>query len=362
MRHERVELPADAALAKALSVSAVEADRSGAFPQAAFEILKAHALVGVPPLEDERIGDLLRLLATVGRGDLNVGRIYEGHVNAMLLVRAHGTTQQRERWEAVARRGGLFGVWNTDLPADPLRIERGIFQGSKAFASGVDGLSHAIVTVSPTEGRRMVIVPVERLVVDRTWWKPMGMRASGSHVAAFDGVAVDADWMLGAPDSYVREPWFSGGAIRFAAVQTGGMHAVFDVALQHLLKTGRDGDPYQRQRIARMAIAVETAYAFLDRAADRWVEAAREPDGGAGDRLIAAANATRSVVEMSAMSLLEEAERAVGAAGFNAPHPLERLVRDLRTYLRQPNPDGALSSVGAAIADGRWTPGEPLRR
>ena len=27
-----------------------------------------------------------------------------------------------------------------------------------------------------------------------------------------------------------------------------------------------------------------------------------------------------------------------------APHPLERLIRDLRTYLRQPNPDAALAA------------------
>jgi hypothetical protein len=40
-----------------------------------------------------------------------------------------------------------------------------------------------------------------------------------------------------------------------------------------------------------------------------------------------------------------------------APHPLERLIRDLRTYLRQPNPDGALSALGSAIAEGTWRPG-----
>jgi hypothetical protein len=39
-----------------------------------------------------------------------------------------------------------------------------------------------------------------------------------------------------------------------------------------------------------------------------------------------------------------------------APHPLERLMRDLRTYLRQPNPDGALASIGAAVTNGVWLP------
>jgi hypothetical protein len=60
--------------------------------------------------------------------------------------------------------------------------------------------------------------------------------------------------------------------------------------------------------------------------------------------------------------VLDEAERAVGAAGMIAPHPLERLVRDLRTYLRQPNPDGALTSLGSSIANGIWVPGRRFDR
>lgn len=359
MRHEPIEPIFGLTMAAALGASAAACDQTGAFPTEAFDILRAHRLVASPPLEDARIGDLLRLLATVGRGDLNVGRIYEGHVNALLLVKTHGTPAQQEHWLTLAGRGALFGVWNTDLPADPLRLVEGVLHGSKTFASGVDGLSHAIVTVSPAEGRRMVVVPVDRLTVDRSWWKPMGMRASGSHIAGFKGIAVDPAWMLGAPNAYVGEPRFSGGAIRFAAVQTGGMHAVFDVAVAHLKRTKRAEDPYQRQRIARMGLSVETAYGWLDRAASAWRHAAQHPGSAAADRLIAVANAARSAVEMSAMDLLQEAERAVGAAGLNAPHPLERLVRDLRTYLRQPNPDGALASLGTAIADGIWSPGEP---
>jgi len=42
-----------------------------------------------------------------------------------------------------------------------------------------------------------------------------------------------------------------------------------------------------------------------------------------------------------------------------APHPLERLIRDLRTYLRQPNPDRALAAVGTAVSNGSWAPGQP---
>ncbi len=183
------------------------------------------------------------------------------------------------------------------------------------------------------------------------------MRALGSHVVDFTGTIVQPDWMLGEPDDYIRQPWFSAGAIRFAAVQVGGTHGLFDIALRHLRETGRAGAPYQAHRIARMGIAVETGYGWLRRAGAAWA-AIRDDQPASGERAIAVANAARSAVEECALFVLEEAERAVGLIGLLAPHPLERRIRDLRTYLRQPNPDGALAALGSAIADNRWSPGD----
>lgn len=66
--------------------------------------------------------------------------------------------------------------------------------------------------------------------------------------------------MLGRTDAYLEQPWFSAGAIRFLAVQVGGMHAVLDTATHHLNKTARAGNPYQSHRLAHMGVAVETGY------------------------------------------------------------------------------------------------------
>ncbi len=41
------------------------------------------------------------------------------------------------------------------------------------------------------------------------------------------------------------------------------------------------------------------------------------------------------------------AQRSIGLAGFLESHPLERLMRDLATYLRQPAPDFALTGMAA---------------
>lgn len=343
------------AVTRAAATGAADADRSGAFPTEAFTALRALAMTARPPLGDAGAGRLLRILAAVGRGDLSVGRILEGHYNTLFLIHRYGDAAQRRDLQDLADAGALFGVWNTDLPGAPLRLADGRLEGSKAFSTGIDGLTHAIVTVEGAAGREMLVIPLEGLGVDRSWWRPLGMKASGSHIVDFTDVRVENSWRLGRAGDYIAQPWFSAGAMRFAAVQVGGAHGVLDIALDHLKRTGRHDDPHQRHRLGEMATAVETGYLWLGRCAESWARA--DLDESAGDEAIATVNAARGAVETVALRVLELAERSVGAAGLIAPHPLERRIRDLRTYLRQPNPDGALSAFSEAVAAGRWMAG-----
>jgi alkylation response protein AidB-like acyl-CoA dehydrogenase len=341
------------AIAATVGSDSPERDRDGHFPISAFNGLRDIGLVAHPPLTAIEGASLFRLLASIGRGDLSVGRIFEGHVNALFLIEKFGTAAQCKRYRDLATSGRILGVWNTDMPHEPVRLQNMRLRGKKNFASGVDGLSHAVITASIAEGRLMIVVPVAGLPIDRSWWRPLGMRASGSHVVDFTGMGIESDWILGGCNDYDREPWFSAGAIRFAAVHVGGMHAVFDAAVKHLRATQRTADPYQLHRLGQMGLAVESGYAWLERAAKYWAE----PECSLGDGIVTIANAARLAIEGLALTVLEEAERSVGAAGLIAPHPLERLIRDLRTYLRQPNPDGALASLGSSIAEGKWRPG-----
>lgn len=65
----------------------------------------------------------------------------------------------------------------------------------------------------------MLIIPLAGRPVNRFWWRPLGMQASGSHIVDFTGGGGEPAWLIGEPDAYIRQPWFSGGAVRFAAVQ-----------------------------------------------------------------------------------------------------------------------------------------------
>jgi len=48
---------------------------------------------------------------------------------------------------------------------------------------------------------------------------------------------------------------------------------------------------------------------------------------------------------------MQLAQRSLGLAAFVRPHPVERLCRDLATYLRQPAMDMVLDEAATYFAD-----------
>jgi alkylation response protein AidB-like acyl-CoA dehydrogenase len=290
-------------------------------------------------------GVLLEILTVIGAGNLAIGRLYEGHVNVLLLIDRFGSLAQRQRvMSAVKHHHALLGVWNTD-GRRPLSLERAggswRLSGTKSFASGAGLVAQALVTAPhPDGGRQMILVPMEPLAdrIDRSGWQPLGMRASMSFEVDFDGAALESDALIGRPDDYLAEPWFSAGCIRFAAVQLGGAVELLRAVHAHLRRTRRADDPYQVERFARMRLAVETGRLWLARAADAF-------DAAAPDAIIVANMARSQITEVCTL-VLDLAGRSIGVQGMLQPHPLERLSRDLMTYLRQPAPDAALASIG----------------
>jgi alkylation response protein AidB-like acyl-CoA dehydrogenase len=178
------------------------------------------------------------------------------------------------------------------------------------------------------------------------------VRASATGAVDFTGLALTPDMAIGVPGDYLRQPDFSAGAWRFAAVQCGGLEAVLGALREHLRRTNRGGDPHQAARLGQAALAAETARLWVDSAALR-----AEAEPAAADAATYA-NLARTAVERAALDVLELAQRSVGLGAFLRPNPLERLCRDLATYLRQPAPDRALGVAAADILAAEAAPGD----
>ncbi|MBD2091240.1 acyl-CoA dehydrogenase family protein [Microcoleus sp. FACHB-1515] len=350
--------------------NAAKIDRNGAFPVEEFQQIAAAGLLAAPldrklgglglGIEASATRDLLKLLRCVGRGNLAVGRIYEGHVNALQLIQTLGTPAQIHAYAADARdRSKIFGVWNAEaadgVKVIPLADGRYRLEGSKTFASGSGYVDRPFVNGTLPDGRwQMCIVPMDEVatVSDPAWWQPLGMRATASYKVDFSGVELDASALIGQPDDYYRQPWLTAGVVRFAAVQLGGAEALFDETRRFLHSLGRTQDPYQEERLGKMAIALESGQLWLNGAADLIANyapifagspALTHPDA---DKLVAYANMVRTAIEQICIDVMQLCERSVGTRGLLPPHPIERIIRDLTLYLRQPAFDAALANVG----------------
>ena len=273
-------------IAEYCAVNAAEIDREGAFPIQEFKRIAEAGLLAIPLMPDlgglglgidaSFTHELLLMLKKIGWGNLVVGRIFEGHVNALQLIQTFATREQIEWFAQDARdRHKIFGVWNAEandgLKVIPLDTDRYQLQGSKTFCSGSGFVERPFVNgVLPDGSWQMCIVPMEQVstVSDPNWWNPTGMRATASYKVDFSNVDLSKQSIIAAPGDYNRQPWLTVGSIRFVAVQLGGAEALFDATRRYLHSLGRTNDPYQENRMGQMAIAIESGNLWLKGASD----------------------------------------------------------------------------------------------
>jgi alkylation response protein AidB-like acyl-CoA dehydrogenase len=331
-------------------------DEDGAYPVADVDAFRESGLLTAAlPVKWGGVGlaglSLSEVLRSIGSESLPLGRLFEGHVNALELVLRYGEREQVDLVAEETRAGKLFGVWNTDGSND-LRLirkrERYRLVGRKVLASGAGHIERPLVTATDEDERRLMVLPKLSAPdrADLSGWSAQGMRASATGVVDFTGVEIKPIEIVGRDGDYERQPWFSAGAWRFAAVHLGGMERLFDLFRRHLHQTKRGQDPHQAARLGAAAMAVETARLWVAQAASTGEapSAARAPE-----QLIAYVNLARLAVEAAALELMQLVQRSVGLQAFLRPNPIERISRDLATYLRQPGPDRALTDAAAWI-------------
>jgi alkylation response protein AidB-like acyl-CoA dehydrogenase len=166
-----------------------------------------------------------------------------------------------------------------------------------------------------------------------------GMRSAMTGSVRLDDVEVAADGFVGLPGDYMRQPEISLGAWRTLAVLLGGVDALVQELQRELAARGRAGNPHQLARVGQVLIARETAQLWLQRTA--LLAEAREAGKDAANYVKLA----RLAVEACCVEAIRLAQRSVGLAAFLQPHPIERLCRDIGTYLRQPALDDVLAEA-----------------
>jgi len=360
---------------QSLAARAGEYDRSAAFPAEDLADLFAAGLnaptvpvryggLGLGPLHGDT-HSLWLMTTELAKADLSLARCWEGHTNSLVLIDALGTDEQRGRWfEGVVRRGETWVAWSGEPQAPKpgearrfgttvTRTDDGwVVDGTKAFATSATGADWAILLVSlagpggarhAAAGDSVLLLACDlrhpSVSVDTSWWDPIGMRATASHVVHFDHTPVPAGGQLGEPGDYIREGWQSAFIPHYAASFLGAAEAAQDYAMAYVRRQDKGHDPYVQQRVGRMVADVDTARLWLAHVARLW-------DDGRRDEARAAGTRARHVIEHLALSTVDNCIRACGARSLVRPSPVERILRDLSFYVRHDNDDHILATIG----------------
>lgn len=339
-------------LVPAMAERAAALDDGSLFPAEDIAALASHGVLLAP--FPRRVGGLglgtepsggtgaLALLRMLGEGNLAVGRVFEAHVNAIRLIARYGSPDHLAAAAEDARAGHLFALWVTDPPDGGLSLlASGALRGRKQFCSGAGHVRRAVVTAENGSGQtRLAVVDLDNgVTVTPLAGGMLGMRAAVTGQTAFADVVASP---FGAPDDYLREPDFSTGAWRTSAVTLGGLDALLAEATRQLRSRRRLDDPHQQARMGQALIAHETARLWMQQTAIRAENADGDPASA-----IAYVNLARLAVERAGLEIIALVQRSLGVAAFLRPNPVERLCRDLATYLRQPAPDMVLTEAAA---------------
>lgn len=292
-------------------------------------------------------------LARVGAQDLSLAKLFEGHTDALAIMRELGAPP--------APSGSSWGMWAAEPPD-----ARVIFQslendardtgvtdvgysvqldGRKAWCSGARSVSHGLLTVWRPDGTGPFLASVAMhqpgVQVSKEGWPAIGMAASASVDVVFSSARAQ---LVGQEGAYLARPGFWHGGAGIAACWLGGAQALAH-ALWQATSQGRPSDKnlLRHMALGKVDLALQHTAALLREAA-AWIDAQPAADASA------LALRVRLSAEASADRVLAQAGRSLGAAPFCKDSSFARMACDLPVYLRQSHAERDFAALGQRVA------------
>ena len=281
-------------------------------------------------------------LSIAGGHDLSFAKLYEGHTDALaILAELDGPSIADATW----------GVWCAEPPGPGVQLraadgDRLVLSGRKQWCSGAASISHALVSCRDADGRRMLAaVSLQQPGVEITaqGWHAVGMAGSASVDVVFSDATAVA---VGAPEAYLDRAGFWLGGDGVAACWYGAARALGErlLAATHA-QTKADGkpDPHRLAHLGRVDVALSGAAALL-------INSAAAIDANPHGDACALALRVRLTVEAAASTVLEHANRALGAGPLCRDAWFARMAADLPVFLRQSHAERDLATLGSSLS------------
>jgi len=299
------------------------------------------------------------LLHLLGYGSIALGRVFEAHMNAIRLVCRYGDAAHHSQVAEDCAAGHLHALWVTDGPS-PLRyhhINGGItLEGGKRPCSAAGFADRAVVTAtSPAGDTRLLLLQLGQGETASALSSSLqGVRGAVTGRVDFSGTRHPENAVFGAPGDYLRQPDFSAGAWRTSAITVGALCALVEAVRAELQIRDRLGHPQQRERFGRLLIHAQSASLWLAHMAP--IAENAENDAA---QVVATVNLARIAIEAACLESITLTQKSLGMSALMQSNPVERMCRDLATYLRQPAADEALDEAAAYFGTQTHLLGQP---
>lgn len=277
---------------------------------------------------------LVESLLALGRTDIPLARLVEGHVDALRIHDQAGTKPVQD---------AVYGVWASRSRATGLSGHQDgtawVLSGTLKFASGAGVIDRGLVPVWLADGDHVLLdLDVSTWAFDETRWRTRAMELSRSHQIDLADHRTEAA-QVGEPGFYLGRPGFFPGGVGVAAVWAGGAARVADLLESAVPAEHRSAG--QTIRFGQVRTDLATAAAVCR-------DVARSMETGRPADLRTAATLARTGVAGCARRILTDTRAVAGPAGLAHDEDLTRAVDDLNLYVGQHNAD----------ADAEWLGGQ----
>jgi alkylation response protein AidB-like acyl-CoA dehydrogenase len=278
-------------------------------------------------------------LAALGRRDLALARLAEGHLDALAILAEAGRAAVPD---------ALYGVWAARSGGTGARLVRAAgglrLTGTVRFCSGANVLDRALVAAQDGDVGRLVEVDLTDPGIrrDQDTWSAIGMDATDSVDVRFVDLVVRPDMMVGGADWYLRRRGFALGGAGVAAVWLGGVAGVLDSVIE-LLLDAPTVDDHQYAHLGALHTAARTAEAQLAAAA-RSIDAAEPTTDHA-----VLVKTCKSAAERAAWETLDRVPRITGPTPLCRDRRFAQRLADLQVYVRQHHAERDLAALGRLV-------------
>ncbi|ANF81771.1 acyl-CoA dehydrogenase [Acinetobacter sp. NCu2D-2] len=278
-----------------------------------------------------------QILSQIAQINLSLAKIFESHLDAVAIIQEVSPNYHFDP-------NKLWAVWAAEGGVNPLKISAPtLLNGCKNWCSAAAYVDQALMTYRDEQKcSQLIVVDLKQDGIKTTeeHWQAVGMQATQTAQVEFINVPIEK---LGKANAYLDRAGFWHGAAGVAACWFG-----VSLAIAQFLKNSVQNKPHAYKsmyhgEIYTSILATKTLFKEVANLIDTQPCHSHE--------LII--RALRAQVEQTALKILENVGKALGAAPYCNNAHFSRLAADLPVFIRQSHAAFDLEKIGdlAALED-----------